>query len=83
MFGPGVDKAIATYKKAKNDPELLGLLLLQGSSDRIIERFKVKDGTAIGYTAKGAEIVRVPLKEPLYVRPYKDVALDVFRLNVT
>lgn len=83
MFGPGVDKAIATYRNAKDDPELLGLLLLQGSSDRIIERFKVKNGMAIGYTAKGAEIVRVPLKEPLYVRPYHDVALGVHRLNVT
>jgi nitrate reductase beta subunit len=83
MFGPGVDKAIATYRNAKNDPELLGLLLLQGSSDRVIERFKVRGGMAIGYTAKGAEIVRVPLKEPLYVRPYLDVALNVHRFNVT
>ena len=83
MFGPGVGKAIETYKKAKDDPQLLGLLLLQGSSPTIIERFKVRDGIAIGYTDKGAEIVRVPLKEPLFVRPFKDVALDVFRHNTT
>ncbi|MDP2625512.1 MAG: dehydrogenase, partial [Candidatus Rokubacteria bacterium] len=36
MFGPGVPAAIETYLKAKDDPELLGLLMLFGATERII-----------------------------------------------
>ncbi len=30
MFGPGVEQAIEMYRNAKDDPELLGLLMLFG-----------------------------------------------------
>jgi len=81
MFGPGVSKAIETYKRAKEDPELLGVLLLMGATDKWIERFRVKDGWAYGYDAKGNEIARVPLKEPIYIRPALDPKVGAFRHN--
>ena len=83
MFGPGVDQAIATYNKAADDPDLLGVLLLMGSTDKWIERFKVKDGIAYGFDAKGAEITRVPLKEPIFIRPYFDTVQKAYRHNIT
>lgn len=81
MFGPGVPHAIETYKRAKDDPELLGVLLLMGATDKWIERFRVKDGWAYGYDAKGNEIARVPLKEPIYIRPALDTKVGAFRHN--
>ena len=85
LFGPGVDEAIAAYKNAMegNDPELLGLLMLNVSTDRIFRKFKVQDGQAFGYDEAGAEIVRVPLKEPTIVRPFFDEAAQVYRYNIT
>lgn len=83
MFGPGVDKAIETYRGAKDDPQLLGALLLITSSERAIHYFKVRNGTAIGYDEKMAEVTRVPLKEPVYIRPYFDETYGVHRHNVT
>ena len=83
MFGPGAEKAVATYKKAKDDEELVGALLLAGSSPRIIRSFKVQNSIAIGYDASGHEVSRVPIKEPVVVRPHYDERLDVYRLDVT
>ncbi len=81
MFGPGVPKAIEAYQRAKDDPELLGVLLLMGATDKWIERFRVKDGSAFGYDAKGNEIARVPLKEPIYIREALDTKVGAFRHN--
>ncbi|MCC6176703.1 MAG: dehydrogenase, partial [Chloroflexi bacterium] len=83
MFGPGVEAAISTYKQIRNDPEMLGVMLLFGSTDRWIEKFRVKGGRAYGYDAKGDEIASVPLKEPIFVRPLLDVDLNVYRHNIT
>ncbi len=83
MFGPGVERAIDTYRRAKDDPELLGALLLMGATPRWIEKFRVRDGIAMGYDARGAEIVRVPLTEPLHIRPAFDATRAVFRQNIT
>jgi nitrate reductase beta subunit len=71
MFGPGVEQAIETYRNAKDDPELLGCLMLFGSTERIIERFEVRGDTAYGYDEAGEELVSVPLTEPTIVRPYE------------
>ncbi|MFN0156260.1 MAG: 4Fe-4S dicluster domain-containing protein, partial [Gaiella sp.] len=71
MFGPGVEEAIETYRNAKDDPELLGLLMLFGSTERIFDTFDVKQGVARGYDADGKEIVAVPLREPTFVRPFE------------
>lgn len=85
VFGPGVERAIETYKNAMegNDPELLGVLMLNVSTDRIIHRFRVADGLAYGYDDQGEELIRVPLKEPTIVRPAYDESLAVYRYNVT
>jgi nitrate reductase beta subunit len=83
MFGHGVPEAIATYKRAKDDEKLLGALLLFGSTPRIIHRFKVEDGIAIGFDEQGDEVSRVPLKEPIHVRAAYDERLDVYRSNTT
>ena len=83
MFGHGVPEAIATYRKARDDRKLLGALLLFGSTPRIIHRYKVENDRAIGYDEKGAELVRVPLKEPIQVRVAYDDKRDVYRTNIT
>ncbi len=81
MFGPGVEQAIETYRTAKDDPKLLGAMLLFGSTERTLHSYRVRDGAALGFDEKGAEVVRVPLKEPVYVRPYHDEARGVYRHN--
>jgi nitrate reductase beta subunit len=78
MFGPGVPQAIKTYLDAKDDPKLLGCLLLFGATERIMHSFDVKGEKAYGYDEKGRTIVSVPLEEPATVRPetYKTKAGD-------
>jgi nitrate reductase beta subunit len=56
------------YRNAKDDPELLGLLMLFGSTERIIDTFDVTDGIARGYGEAGDEVVAVPLREPTFTR---------------
>jgi nitrate reductase beta subunit len=69
LFGPGVEQAIETYENAKDDPELLGALMLFGATERIIHRFDVSKGVARAYDRAGEELVAVPLREPTIVRP--------------
>lgn len=83
MFGPAVDKAVQTYKNIPQDLELQGLLMLFGATTKIIHRFKVEKGIAIGFDEKGAEIVRVPVKEPTYIRAYQDAKTGAYRHNIT
>lgn len=83
MFGPAAEKAMETYRKAKDDKELLGALLLFGATDVWLEKFRVSGEMAFGYDRKGKEAVRVPLKEPIFVRPYFDAAQNVYRHNIT
>jgi nitrate reductase beta subunit len=85
LFGPGVERAIAAYKKAMEgqDPELLGVLLLAVSTDSLIYKFRVAGGQAMGYDEKGQEMVRVPLKEPIVVRPPLDDKVGAYRYNIT
>ena len=81
MFGPDVDQAIETYRNAPNDPDLQALLTLFGSTDRIVPRWKRKGDMVFGYEEDGTEIVRVPMKEPVQVRPAFDPRLNVLRVN--
>jgi len=85
MFGPGVDRAIETYLKGKDDPELLGLLHLFGDTKEIVESFKTvpQTGEVVGYDNKEREIVRVPVREPDYLRSFYDAARQVYRHNIT
>jgi nitrate reductase / nitrite oxidoreductase, beta subunit len=87
MFGPGVKQAVEAYRNASKDIKLVGILMLQGATDKIIHSFKVEgkigDGVAIGYDEKGQEIVRVPLKEPVIIRREYDEERDVTRFSIT
>jgi nitrate reductase beta subunit len=83
MFGPGADHAVETYANAKDDPELLGLMMLFGSSERIMHRFRVDAETAIGMDENGVELVRVPVREPSWVRTYFDEVRQAYNHNIT
>lgn len=83
MFGPGVPHAKEVYRGIKDDPELLGAMLLFGSTNRWISKFRVRQGWAYGYDEKGSEMVRVPLKEPTYIRPLFDALQTAYRHNTT
>ena len=69
-------KAVELYKKAIDDKSLVALLMLFGSTGKIIHSFKVQGdmetGHCIGYDDKGSEIVRVPIKEPIVIREKHD-----------
>ena len=81
MFGPQVDGALDRYRRLASDPVAQGLLVLMGSTDRIIHRFDVKDGVARGFDEPGALVVSVPVTEPLYERAAWDSSLGVVRNN--
>ncbi len=81
MFGPNVDSAIETYRKLKDDPVAQGLLVLMGSTDRIIHEFNVKSGIAYAYDEKGDEIIHVPVTEQIYTRPAFDEKFGTARNN--
>jgi nitrate reductase beta subunit len=83
MFGPSVEVAKQAYLAAKDDPVLLGCLLLFGAAPRTIHAFRVKGDTAMGFDEKGDELCRVPLREPVYIRPYFDEARAVHRHNIS
>jgi len=81
MFGPLVDGAIERYQKLQQDPVAQGLLVLMGSSDRILHRFEVAKGEAAGFDEQGAEIVRVPVTEKIVERLAFDEKLQAPRNN--
>lgn len=81
MFGPLVDGAIERYQQLARDPVAAGLLCLMGSTDRIMHRFKVERGTAVGFDDKGAELVRVPVTEPVIERAAYDPKVGAIRNN--
>ena len=66
LFGPGVDAAIAKYTNPSH--KLLGVLQLFGATQKIIYAYDVTDTEAVGYGKDGAEVVRVPIVEPVIVR---------------
>jgi nitrate reductase beta subunit len=82
MFGPGVDAAIETYRGAADDPDLAGLLSLFGSTDRIVPRWRRRGDVVVGLDEDGEELVRVPLREPVFIRRAFDAAHGVPRTNV-
>ena len=82
MFGPGVDQAIETYRGAEGDPDLAGLLSLFGSTARVVPRWQRHGDAVIGLDENGGEIVRVPLREPIFIRQAFDAAHGVVRTNV-
>ncbi|HEX9710423.1 MAG TPA: 4Fe-4S dicluster domain-containing protein, partial [Candidatus Thermoplasmatota archaeon] len=83
MFGPNAEAAISSYKAAANDPEVVGLIQLFGSTDRIIHGFELRTDEVVGFGANGAEVARVPIVEPFFVRPEFDTDLSVPRKTIT
>jgi nitrate reductase beta subunit len=81
MFGPGVDHAIKTYRAAASDPDLAGLLGLFGCTEKILPRWRRQGDTVIGLDDSRQEIVRVPMREPVYVLPALDGRYGVVRTN--
>jgi nitrate reductase beta subunit len=83
MFGWGVEQAIAAYNTAKDDKKLLGALTLFGATPEISHYFRVDGDWVVGYDFKQAEIVRVPLKEPVVIREVYDIKHKAYRTNIT
>ncbi|MEW6743732.1 MAG: 4Fe-4S dicluster domain-containing protein [Planctomycetota bacterium] len=83
LFGPLADQAVDTYRAATEDRTLAALLALFGCTPRTIDSFKVLGDQVAGCDEQGDEIVRVPIKEPVYVRAALDPATGAPRLNVT
>jgi len=81
MFGPGVDQAIETYRGSADDPDLAGLLSLFGSTPRIVHRWKRVNDSVLGFDESGAEIIRVPMREPVHVRLAVDLQSNIARQN--
>ncbi|MBL8115136.1 MAG: dehydrogenase [Acidobacteria bacterium] len=81
LFGPGVEHAIKEYRDAPNDPDLAGLLGLFGSSETVVAKWKRQGDWVSGYGEDGAEVVKVPLREPVHVRAGLDPAHGVVRTN--
>ena len=81
MFGPGVEEAVNTYGRAKEDPELQALLCLLGCTERLLARWRRQGEWVVGAADDGGEIIRVPLKEPVYVRPAFDRRYEIARVN--
>jgi nitrate reductase beta subunit len=83
MFGPSAKEAVERYQAERKDEDgrLRGLLALFGCTPRTVERFKIAGGEAIAMNEKGEELVRVPVKEPVFIRPGFDPASGVARLN--
>ncbi len=85
MFGPGVEHAIAAYRRPSRRAQ--AVLQLFRVTQKIIFSFEVIEGekisevnvggealevfndTAIGYSRNGEEVVRVTVQEPFFERP--------------
>ena len=83
MFGPNVDQALDTYRKAPEDKDLAGLLTLFGSTEKIVAKWKRVKEEIFGYDENNREIVKVPLLEAPTVRQAFDTARNVARSNIT
>ena len=81
MFGPGVDEAIKTYRNAANDLDLAGLMGLFGSSESVMTKWLRRGEEVIGADDNNTPLVRVPLKEPVHVRPAADKVYQIIRTN--
>lgn len=81
MFGPGVEKAIETYRNAPNDNDLAGLLGLFGSTERVMTRWRRIGETITGLDDDGNVLVNVPLREPVHIRPAYDKVHQITRVN--
>ncbi|MBF0152346.1 MAG: dehydrogenase, partial [Magnetococcales bacterium] len=54
-----------------------------GATPMIIDRFKLEGDTAVGFDDQGQELVRVPMREPTFLRVAYDEAYKTHRSNIT
>ena len=83
MFGPGAAAAIETYRSAKNDRTLTGLFALFGSTERTIPFFRIQGDYALALDDNRREFARVPIFEPVHIRPAEDRLYQIMRSNTT
>ena len=83
MFGPDAPAAVRTYRNAKEDKTLQGLFSLFGSTERTIPFFKIQGDYAIALDDDHKEFARVPLYEPVHIRPAEDKLYQIMRSNTT
>lgn len=83
MFGPDAPAAVRTYRNAKNDKTLQGLFSLFGSTERTIPFFKIQGDFAVALDDDHKEFARVPLYEPIHIRPAEDKLYQIMRANTT
>ncbi len=81
MFGPHAAAAVTAYRAGREDHVLAGLVTLFGATERTIHRFKCTRDRAIAYDEAGAELVSVPITEPVTIRTAYDEKLQVSRFN--
>jgi nitrate reductase beta subunit len=81
MFGPNAKQAVETYRSAVDDPDLGGLMGLFGCTEKVIPRWKRSGDSLIGLEENGAEIVRVPMREPVFIRQAFDQKQQIARTN--
>jgi nitrate reductase beta subunit len=83
MFGPGAAAAIETYRNARNDRTLMGLFALFGSTERTIPFFRIQGDYALALDDDRREFARVPIFEPVHIRPADDRLYQIMRSNTT
>ncbi len=81
LFGPGAGEAMKAYRNAMNDPDLASLLCLFGSTEMMVSRFRRNGDVITGSDDKGTELVRVPMREPVHLRPAIDTKNQLVRIN--
>ncbi len=81
LFGPGAGAAVAAYLNAPNDPDLAGLLCLFGSTESVVRQWRRQGETIIALDEKNGEVVRVPMREPVFIRPAMDAKTQLVRTN--
>jgi len=79
MFGPGVEQAVAS--RSQPDAQLLAVMKLFGTTTEIITRFEANEDHVLGRNEQGEVVVKVPIQEPFYERPFRDVEADAYRFN--
>jgi nitrate reductase beta subunit len=81
LFGPGAGEAMKTYRNAPKDPDLAGLLCLFGSTEMVVPRFKRQGDVIVATDEKGQQLGRVPMNEPVHIRPAFDPKNQLVRIN--
>jgi nitrate reductase beta subunit len=81
LFGPHVLAAVKTYRAARDDLDLAGLLSLFGCTEQVMPAWKRDGDWIVGLTDEAKEIVRVPLREPVHVAAAYDEKYQVARVN--